>query len=316
VAERIAVGVDIGGTKIEVAVARRRDDGTLEELARRRFPTERERGYDAILATSVEAVRRTAADAGVDLGAVPVGIGMPGGTTRRGGLVKNSNTVCMNGRPFRQDLSAALGIAPVFDNDANCFALAEAWLGAAAPFRGGVVFGVIMGTGVGGGLVVGGRPWAGAQGIAGEWGHHAVWAGAPDARACYCGQRGCLERYIAGPALEDAYQARSGTRLALNEVAARRGHDAHAAAVIEGLLDTFGRALANVIDILDPAVVVLGGGLSNLDLLYDEGRARVERCVFNDELRTPIVRHALGDSAGVLGAALLALDAGAGGASA
>jgi fructokinase len=197
----------------------------------------------------------------------------------------------------------------VFDNDANCFALAEAWLGAAAPFRDGVVFGVIMGTGVGGGLVLGGRPWSGAQGIAGEWGHHAVWGGAADARACYCGQRGCLERYIAGPALEEAYQARSGARLSMPELAARRGDDVHAAAVIEALLETFGRALANVIDILDPAVVVLGGGLSNLDLLYDEGRARVEKCVFNDELRTPIVRHALGDSAGVLGAALLAFDA-------
>jgi fructokinase len=309
VAERIAVGVDIGGTKVEVAVTRRRDDGALDELARRRFPTSREGGYDAVLVSSVAAIQRTAGEAGVDLGAVPVGIGMPGGITRRGGLVKNSNTVCMNGRPFRQDLSAALGIRPVFDNDANCFALAEAWLGAAAPFREGVVFGVIMGTGVGGGLVLGGRPWAGGQGIAGEWGHHAVWAGAADARACYCGQRGCLERYIAGPALEEAYLARSGARRTVTEMAGRRGQDADAAAVIEGLLETFGRALANVIDIVDPAVVVLGGGLSNLDLLYDEGRARVERCVFNDELCTPIVRHALGDSAGVLGAALLAFDA-------
>lgn len=306
--ERIAVGVDIGGTKVEVAVARRRGDGGLDELARRRFPTERDRGYDAILANTVDAIRRTTADAGVELAAVPVGIGMPGGVTRRDGLVKNSNTVCMNGRPFRQDLAAAVGIAPVFDNDANCFALAEAWLGAAAPYREGVVFGVIMGTGTGGGLVLGGRPWPGAQGIAGEWGHHAVWAGAADARACYCGQRGCLERYIGGPALEERYQVLSGTRRSVTELAARRAHDAHAAVVIEELLETFGRALANVIDIVDPAAVVLGGGLSNLDMLYDEGRARVERLVFNDELRTPIVRHALGDSAGVLGAALLAFE--------
>jgi fructokinase len=231
---------------------------------------------------------------------------MPGGVTRGDGLVKNSNTVCLNGRPFRQDLCRALGRDIAFDNDADCFALAETRLGAAAAFQDGVVFGMILGTGVGGGFVLRGQLWSGPQGIAGEWGHHAVWAGAADARPCYCGQRGCVEQYLSGPAVEADYLARSGKSLALPELAARRDADVHAAAAIETLLASFGRALANVIDVIDPSAVVLGGGVSNLDLFYDEGRERVARCVFNDELSTPILRHALGDSAGVFGAALLA----------
>jgi fructokinase len=165
------------------------------------------------------------------------------------------------------------------------------------------VFGAILGTGVGGGVVVRGQVWEGTQGIAGEWGHHAVCAGRPDARPCYCGQRGCLEAYLCGPAVEADYAARSGASLALPEIARRRADDPHAGAACEGLLDAFGRGLANLIDILDPSAIVLGGGLSNLDMLVTEGRERVQRYVFNDELTTPILKNELGDSAGVLGAA-------------
>jgi predicted NBD/HSP70 family sugar kinase len=301
--ERIALGVDLGGTKTEAVVARLEP---LEELARLRVPTERDRGYDAVLATTADVARRAAALAGVDLARVPVGVGMPG-SVRRDGMVKNSNTVCLNGRPFRQDLARALGRDVAFDNDANCFALAETKLGAARAHEAGVVFGVILGTGVGGGVVVRGEVWSGLHGIAGEWGHHAVRAGAPDARPCYCGQRGCLEAYASGPAVEQHYAALSGARAPLAEIARRREDDAHARAAIESLVDAFGRGLANVIDVLDPSAVVLGGGVSNLDLLYTEGARRVARYVFNGELATPIVRHALGDSAGVFGAALLAL---------
>jgi fructokinase len=164
-----------------------------------------------------------------------------------------------------------------------------------------MVFGVILGTGVGGGLVIGGRVWTGPQHIAGEWGHHAI---DPSGAACYCGQRGCVETMLSGPALEAAYRAETGTARSAAEIARRP--DAAAAAVLDRWCDRFGRALANVVDILDPDVVVLGGGLSNLDVVYTRGRDAVARYVFNDELRTPIVRNALGDSAGVLGAALLA----------
>ncbi len=324
------IGVDLGGTKIEAVLARRETAGApgIEALARRRVPTGRDRGYEAVLETAASLIEELVREArpgprssgqgpgqgpGPDGAPVPVGVGMPGGVTR-GGLVKNSNTTCLNGRPFRRDLERRLGrgVRIRFENDANCFALAEARLGAGAPFREGLVFGVILGTGVGGGIVAGGRLWAGAQGIAGEWGHHAVFAGAGGAggagagRPCYCGQRGCLEAYVSGPAVAADDEARAGPVLALPEIAARRrAADPHAAAAIETFLDAFGRGLANVIDVLDPSAVVLGGGISNLDILYTEGVARVARYVFNDELRTPILRHGLGDSAGVLGAALL-----------
>jgi fructokinase len=299
---RLAVGVDLGGTKIEAVAL---ESGGVRELARMRVPTGQAEGYDAIVARTVKLIRDVIREAAGALPEVTVGVGMPGNVTRRDGLVKNSNTVCLNGRPFRQDLARALGLPIEFDNDANCFALAEAISGAGAPYRDGVVFGVIMGTGVGGGVVVRCEVWPGLQGIAGEWGHHAVWAGRPDARPCYCGQRGCLERYVSGPAVEDDYSARSGVRLSVSDIVSRRSEDEAAAAAVETFLDSFGRGLANLIDVLDPSVVVLGGGLSNLRLLADEGVQRVRRYVFNDELLTPIVRHALGDSAGVLGAALL-----------
>jgi fructokinase len=303
----IAAGVDVGGTKIEVAVVRDVRGELVFEL-RERVPTLRDEGYDAIVARTADLVRSSLQRAGLDAQAVPLGVGMPGGVSRRTGFVKNSNTVCLNGRPFRADLCRALGREVPFDNDATLFTLAEARYGAARAHHDSVVFGVILGTGVGGGIAYRGAPWSGLQGIAGEWGHHAVFAGAPDARACYCGQRGCLEAYASGPAVEATYEALSGSHLGLDAIAARRETDPHATAALDGLIDAFGRGLANVIDILDPAAVVLGGGVSNVELLYDEGVRRVERYVFNDELMTPIVKNQLGDSAGVVGAALLALE--------
>lgn len=296
------IGIDLGGTKIEAVVVDVDDAGALSIASRRRIPTSADEGYEAIVARLAGLVREAVREAGLDLATAPIGCGMPGNFTRRTALVKNSNTVCLNGRPLRADLERALGRAVAFDNDANCFALAETRLGAARAWQGGLVFGVIMGTGVGGGIVHRGEVWSGAQGIAGEWGHHAVFEGR---RACYCGHTGCLERWASGPAVEGDYAERSGQRLPLAEIAARRATDAHAAAAIESLIEAFGRGLANLIDVLDPSAVVLGGGLSNLALLYDEGRARVAKYVFNDELLTPIVPPALGDSAGVLGAALL-----------
>lgn len=305
------LGFDLGGTKSEATLLECRSDGIVRVLERRRIPTPRDAGYDAVLASTAGFLLEIAREAPVSLDDLPIGVGMPGGVRRRDGTVKNSNTTCLNGRPFRTDLEARVGRRLLFDNDANCFALAEALLGAARSASDGVVFGVIMGTGVGGGVVLGGRVWSGLQGIAGEWGHHAVYAAPADAevslRPCYCGQRGCLEAYVSGTAVERDYAARTGRRLRLAEIATRRGSDAAAAACIESLLDAFGRGLANLIDMLDPSMVVLGGGVSNLGLLLDEGVERVRRRVFNDELATPIVRHELGDSAGVLGAALLGM---------
>src|SRR5438876_10940461 len=289
------LGVDLGGTKIEGAVL----DETLRPVHRVRVATERERGYDHILdrvAEVVAALRPHAPEAGV------VGSGTPGSLSARDGTLKNSNTTCLNGRPVHADLEQRLGLPVRLENDANCFALAEARDGAALGRA--LVFGVILGTGVGGGLVIDGRVRAGPQHIAGEWGHHAI---DPSGPACYCGQRGCVETMISGPALEVAYRAAGGSPATAAEVAARAAAgEPRATAVVDRYLDRFGRALANVINILDPDVVVLGGGVSRLDALYTQGREAVARYVFNDELRTPIVPNRLGDSAGVIGAALLA----------
>jgi fructokinase len=309
----LRLGIDLGGTKTEAVVLRAGPDAP-EILARTRRATPREDGYEAIVGCTAKLIEDAAALAGLRT-LPPIGVGMPGSVTtlRADGsrserpLVKNSNTTCLNGRPFRDDLGRAVGERePIaFANDANCFALAEARYGAARGAR--VVFGIILGTGVGGGVVLrrGSEvfAWDGLHGIAGEWGHVVLDAAGPP---CYCGRRGCVETFLSGPALEAAYAARSGARLSLAAIAAARGTDAHACAVLAGMIATFGRAVATVIDLLDPDAIVLGGGVSNLDVLYEEGPPSVARWVFNDELRTPIVKNALGDSAGVLGAALLA----------
>jgi fructokinase len=264
---------------------------------RLRVPTERERGYEHILGRVVEvvdALRPHAPEARV------VGIGTPGSLSARDGRLKNSNTTCLNGRPLHADLEARLGIPVRLENDANCFALAEAHHGAGRGHA--LVFGVILGTGVGGGIVHRGALWSGPQHIAGEWGHHAMAAGPP----CYCGRRGCVETFLSGPALEAAHRAAGGAPYPATEIAARAAAgEEPARTVLDRYIDAFGRAVANLVAILDPDVIVLGGGLSNLDDLYTHGREAVARYVFNDELRTPIVRNQLGAAAGVLGAALL-----------
>lgn len=323
----IHIGVDLGGTKVEAVVlevaALGSGDRRPKELARARVPTNRTLGYDHVVEQTRALIERVAKDAGIDATspAISIGVGMPGSTTTRRAdgarsdtpLVKNSNTTCLNGQPFHRDLSAAVGRSLAFANDANCFALAEAMWGAARGAR--LSFGVILGTGVGGGLVIAPSSpssaafpyaWSGAQGIAGEWGH-VVLVPSPDARLCYCGRRGCIETYLSGPAIESTYAARAGTPRKLVDIARglRDGSDAIAAEVVAECMDLFGRALATVINIVDPDVIVLGGGVSNLDVLYTDGREAVARWVFNDVLETKIVKNELGDSAGVFGAALL-----------
>jgi len=310
----LSIGVDLGGTKIEVLVAQTINKGELRILARERVATERERGYDTVLNTCAELVGKAARKAGIDATKIPIGIGMPGAISRQDGLIKNSNTTCLNGRPFRQDLQKLIGRSIVFENDANCFALAEAHLGAGRKHIDGLVFGVILGTGVGGGFVWGGNVWHGPQGLGGEWGHHVIYhlppensTGADSIRKCYCGQSGCVETYVSGPAAENDYFNRSGQRLRLSEIVKMRETDSNAKRVVELLLDSFARGIANVINIIDPSAIVLGGGVSNLDCLYTEGIEKIRALVFNDELSTPILKNELGDSAGVFGAAILAL---------
>ena len=309
--DALRLGVDLGGTKLEAVVVRLGGDQP-DVLSRARIPTDRDEGYLHIVEVTSKLIADVAAQAGLTTPA-PIGVGMPGSVTMRhsGGapsplpLIKNSNTTCLNGRPFRSDLMAAVGRPIAFANDANCFALAEAAYGAARDAR--VAFGVILGTGVGGGVVFReagrARVWDGVQGIAGEWGHVVLDpSGGPP---CYCGRRGCVEQYLSGPAIERAYEARTGTRRPLPEIAARVPEDSDARAIFDQFIDAYGRAIASVIDILDPDAIVLGGGLSNLGVLYEQGPAAVARWIFNDEVRTRIVKNVLGDSAGVIGAALL-----------
>lgn len=310
------VGVDLGGTKTEAVVVRvgGPERGAPEVLARRRVPTasralEDDARYAQILEDTRALVASVVEEAGLTT-TPPVGVSMPGSATRRlangepapSPRVKNANTTCLNGRPFYDDLRAALGVPTWFANDANCFALAEHTWGAARGAR--VTFGVILGTGVGGGVVFDGRVWDGAQGVAGEWGHVVL---EPDAGpSCYCGRRGCVETYLSGPAIEAAYAARSGTPRRLPEIVERAaGGDAIASALLDERYDLFGRAMSTVVDVLDPDVIVIGGGVSNLEALYTKGAEALGRWAFTDHLTTRIAKNELGDSAGVLGAALL-----------
>jgi len=222
---------------------------------------------------------------------------------------KNSNTTSLNGRPFKQDLEAALGLSFELANDANCFAVAEAKLGAVRDVMpdAQVVFGIIMGTGVGGGIVVNGKVLNGRQGIAGEWGHSFL---DDSGGMCYCGHKGCVETLISGPALERYYLRLSGQNLPLREIAERypAGNDPAAIQTMQRLFYFFGKGVGNLINILDPDVLVLGGGVGNIDLLYTEGIAAVKQHIFNPRLDTIFLKPKLGDSAGVFGAALLVAD--------
>jgi predicted NBD/HSP70 family sugar kinase len=295
-------GVDLGGTKIECAVL---ENG--QPLVRRRIPTEADKGYPHIISqikTLVDAVS-------LELGERPsrIGFATPGKLDRVDRVMRNCNTVAMNGQPMDRDLAEALGADVRISNDANCFALAEASMGAGLSFPDAeIVFGIIMGTGVGGGLVAHGKIVEGIHGIAGEWGHNVL---LPDGDACYCGKRGCIETVISGTALEKFYFEKSGKRCELASIIEQVGSDAIADETVERMLENFGRAVATLINVLDPELLVIGGGVGNVDLLYSEGIKRVERYVFNDgPLRTAIRKPVLGDSAGVFGAAALFASAG------
>lgn len=293
------IGIDLGGTKIEAVVLG--DDGQL--LFRRRVATPAG-DYAATLAAIVGLVN----EAEVAVGArCSVGLGTPGATSLRDGRIKNANSTCLNGQPLQTDLQGLLGRPVRLANDANCFALSEAQDGAGAGAE--VVFGVILGTGVGGGIVVRGRVLGGVNAIAGEWGHNPLPGIDPDdpaTPACYCGRRGCVETWLSGPGLAADHARHTGQVLDPAGIDARaRAGDADCEASLQRYEARLARALAVVINILDPEVIVLGGGLSQLERLYVNLPALLVPHVFSDEIRTRVLRNRHGDSSGVRGAAWL-----------
>ena len=288
------LGIDLGGTKIEGILI----DEQFQVIKRERVPTKREEGYEAILSRIVKLAKSIIED--VPNLESPIGICTPGTIESETGLLKNSNTVCLIGKPIQKDMERELGIPVVMENDANCFALAEATIGAAKKYN--VVFGVILGTGCGGGITMLRNIHRGANRIAGEWGHHCL---VPGGRECYCGNRGCTEAYISGTALEKEWFELSGERSRVTDIIESGNYKNHPEWK-ENFLKNFGRGLANVIDILDPHAIVLGGGLSRIDFLYSEGKESVYKETFSKIVRTPILKNKLGDSAGVFGAAMLA----------
>jgi fructokinase len=290
-------GIDLGGTKIEGIIL----DDSGKEVFRKRIDTEQEGGYRHILDRIAELYRDLAK--AVQSGPHTFGIGTPGAVSPRTGQLKNSNTTCLNGQPFKADLESLLGRAILMQNDANCFAMAEALHGAGRGNK--LVFGVIMGTGCGGGIVHKGEVIVGRQGIAGEWGHTSI---APDGPLCYCGKRGCVETYISGGGAEARYAEMFGARKPFRQITQDfYNGEPKAVKFMAAFFRNFGRGMANVIDVIDPDIVVLGGGVSNFDALYNQGVAEVAKFVFSDSLETPIVKHQLGDSAGVIGAALIGI---------
>lgn len=293
------IGIDLGGTKIEGIVL---DEGGRER-ARRRVPTPTG-DYAATLAAIVGLTADLEAQAG---GAASVGVGIPGIVSPASGLIKNANSTWLIGKPLDRDLQAALGRPIRLENDANCFAVSEATDGAAAGAA--AVFGVILGTGVGGGIVIDGRPLKGCNAIAGEWGHNPLpWP--EDAErpgpACYCGLKGCIETFLSGPGLARDFLEATGETVAPAGIAERAAAgEAAADAALQRYEHRLARALASVINVLDPDVIVLGGGLSNLSRLYENVPRLWERWVFSDRVDTALRRNRHGDSSGVRGAAWL-----------
>ncbi len=286
------LGIDLGGTKIEAIII----DDQFQVIERKRTLTLRDEGYDAILQRIIDLSKEMIKIGKIDSS---IGICTPGTIEASTGLLKNSNTVCLIGKPIQQDLEDALGLPVLMENDANCFALAEATIGAAKKFE--VVFGVILGTGCGAGIVVNKKIHRGPNRIAGEWGHHTLYQGGRD---CYCGSQGCTESYISGTALEKEWKELSGSYSSVTDIIDNKLYESNPEWK-ENFMNNFGLALANVIDILDPDVVVLGGGLSKVDMLYTEGLKAAYKESFSDVVVSPIIKNKLGDSSGVFGAAMI-----------
>ena len=297
-----SLGVDLGGTKIEIVAL----DACGRELIRRRTSTPRD-DYAATLGAIVTLVEEAESSLGVTSGRCRLGIGTPGSRSRATGLMRNCNSQWLNGKPLGADLESLLQRTVVIANDANCFALSEATDGAGEGAES--VFGVILGTGVGGGLVTAGRVRDGCNGIAGEFGHNAMpwprdaeWPGPP----CYCGRSGCIETFLSGPGFAADHARVNGAVMAPTQIVqrAQEGNVACEASLVR-YEERLARALAHVINIVDPDVIVLGGGLSNMDRLYASVPAAWMHWVFSDRVDTRLSKHLHGDSSGVRGAARL-----------
>ncbi len=295
-------GIDLGGTKIEGVILPSLDDP--KPILRTRIDTQATKGYQHIVQQIHTLVQQMKEQSG--LLPLSIGVGTPGVLDPVLQTMKNCNSTALNGMPLYSDLEAAVGVPIVMANDANCFALAETHWGIVkekAPDA-RMVFGIIMGTGVGGGIVHEGKIWNGRHGIAGEWGHNFLdESGGP----CYCGKTGCVETVLSGPALQRYYKTITGNGLTLKEIVAhyRRGDDAAATDTIHRLNHFFGKAVSVVTNMLDPDVIVIGGGVGNIDTIYTDGLLSLNHFIFNNTVDVPILKPSLGDSAGVFGAAAL-----------
>lgn len=295
-------GFDLGGTKIEGVILPSLDDP--KPILRKRIDTEAQHGYKHIVGQIARLTDLMKQESG--LTPTSIGIGTPGVLDPILLTMKNCNSTALNGEPLQKDVEDALGIPIVLANDANCFALAETHWGVVKEQAAGarMVFGIIMGTGVGGGIVIDGKVWNGKHGIAGEWGHNFLdESGGP----CYCGKTGCVEKVLSGPSLQKYYQSVSGMEASLKTIveAARHGNDENATKTMDRLCHYFGKAVSVVIDILDPDVIVVGGGVGNIDEVYTRGVDSIREFIFNNRVDVPVLKPSLGDSAGVFGAAAL-----------
>lgn len=295
-------GIDLGGTKIEGAILKSYENP--EVIVRKRVPTEQDKGYDHILSQINSLIGLMSKEVGISPD--KIGFGTPGTLDPKTNTLKNSNTTCYNGEPLKTDLEKMLRVPIAIANDANCLALAEANMGVVKSLNinAEVVFGVIMGTGVGGGLVVNGKIIHGRHGIGGEWGHNFL---DDSGGQCYCGKVGCVETVISGPATQKYYKSLTNQEKHLKEIVDlhQAGKDRNATKTIDRLTHFFGKAISVVIDIVDPDVVVIGGGVGNIDYLYTDGVKSAKEFVFNDSLETIFLKPQLGDSAGVFGACFL-----------
>jgi len=295
-------GIDLGGTKIEGVILPSLQDP--RPILRTRLDTEAGKGYDHIVRQISRLVREMEKQSGL----IPraIGMGTPGVLDPLLQTMKNCNSTELNKMPLKKDIEALLNIPIQIANDANCFALAETHWGVVKERcpESKMVFGIIMGTGVGGGIVFEGKVWNGKQGIAGEWGHNFLdQSGGP----CYCGKSGCVETVISGPALERYYEGMSGKKLKLREIVTRHKEqeDEAASQTMDRLSHFFGKAVSGIINMLDPDCIVVGGGVGNIEVIYTRGLASLEHFIFNNRVDTPILKPTLGDSAGVFGAAAL-----------
>ncbi|HIF48519.1 MAG TPA: ROK family protein [Cytophagales bacterium] len=294
------LGIDLGGTKIEGIILK--SDKEPIEIERLRINTEEDKGYKKII-NNIKRLVDTLENK-VNYKFKKIGIGTPGTLDPETQLLKNSNSQNLNKKSIKNDLENLLGKKVNIENDANCFTLAETKFGAVKdqmPYA-KIVFGVIMGTGVGGGIIVNNKTLYGKQGIGGEWGHTII---KDDGEMCYCGKKGCVESIISGRALQKYYTSLSGKKLPFKEIYKNIETDSNAKKTLKRMIKYFGKGLSNVVNIIDPDIIVLGGGLSNTNELYDQGYEELKKYVFNPTFKTKIIKPKLGDSAGVYGAALL-----------